>query len=225
MSAQEQFRSIPFEMRDADTEDGRTFEGYAIVFNTPTRIDSYREGTFDEVVRPGSTTRSLAQRMPVLMFEHGQHPLLGSMPLGVITEAREDDHGLFIRARLSDNWLVQPVRDAVKDRAITGMSFRFMVPEGGDRRTKRPGDVDLRELLDFDLPELGPVVFPAYEPTTASVRSLVEQLPQDFTGRPDARSTGGGDPTPSQEAEASTPSLSTLRDDESLRIRGVIHHG
>jgi hypothetical protein len=30
-------------------------------------------------------------------------------------------------ARLHDNWLVQPVRDAIKSKAIPGMSFRFSV--------------------------------------------------------------------------------------------------
>lgn len=186
-------RSVPFEIVRADSEgDGLTFEGYAAVFDTPTRINSW-EGEFDEQIARGAFKDTLAQRMPVLMFEHGQHPLLGSMPLGTIREAKEDRKGLFIRARLSDNWLIQPVRDAVRDGAVDGMSFRFSSPGRGDERwERREDDVDLRTLLRLSVPELGPVVFPAYEPTTASVRSLAEQLPQDLTGRSDARSTDGG---------------------------------
>lgn len=168
-------RSVPFEMTSGG--DGLSFEGYAAVFNSPTRIDSW-EGTFDEVILPGAFRSALSRQTPVLMFEHGKHPLIGSMPLGVITRAEEDAKGLHIEARLSDNWLIQPVRDAVRDRAVTGMSFRFSVDAEGEVRTRRSGDVDLRAINEMArVPELGPVVFPAYEPTTATVRSLIATLP------------------------------------------------
>jgi HK97 family phage prohead protease len=182
-------RSVPFEMTsDSRDGDGLTFDGYAAVFDSPTRIrDSV--GEFDEVIRQGAFSGALAERTPVLMFEHGKHPLLGSMPLGVITRAEEDAKGLHIQARLSDNWLIQPVRDAVRDGAITGMSFRFSIPDGGDTWSSRKGGVDLREITRIgDLPEVGPVVFPAYEPTTASVRSLAARLDgtRQMAAEPDA---------------------------------------
>ena len=219
-------RSVPFEIIRADSEgDGLTFEGYAAVFDTPTRIDSW-EGEFDEQIARGAFKRTLRERTPVLMFEHGQHPLIGSMPLGTIREAKEDEKGLFIRARLSDNWLIEPVRDAVRDGAVDGMSFRFNRPGKGEERwQQRDGDVDLRTLLRLSVPELGPVVFPAYEPTTASVRSLAEQLPQDLTGRSDARSTDGGDSGAESGDDASTPPIIPERadhDGDSLRLRGIL---
>ena len=216
-----EFRSFRFELERAEANgDGLTFEGYAAVFNTSARIQD-REGEFDEVIKRGAFARTLAERTPKLMFEHGRHPLVGQMPLGVLQEAREDTKGLFIRARLSDNWLIQPVRDAVRDGAVDGMSFRFSVPEDGDTWKNRKDDVPLRSLLDLDVPELGPVVFPAYEPTTASVRSLVERL-EDFTGRPDARSAGGGDhgTTPGN-GEAPAMSAAQRADHDALRMRGI----
>jgi HK97 family phage prohead protease len=166
--ARENIRAVPF---SASQSDGLNFEGYAAVFNSPTRIRDW-DGEFDEQIAQGAFAKSLARQTPVLMFEHGRHPLLGSMPLGVITEAKEDKKGLFIRARLSDNWLIAPVRDAVRDGAISGMSFRFTVATNGEHWTKRTNNVDLRTLTEIDCSELGPVVFPAYEPTTALVRSL-----------------------------------------------------
>lgn len=178
-------RSVPFELDQ--TRDGLTFSGYAAVFNSPTRINSRFEGEFDEVILEGAFRNSLTAKTPVLMFDHGQHPLVGSLPLGVITRAEEDSTGLHIEARLTDNWLVQPVRDAVRDGAISGMSFRFSVSKKGEKWQSRSGDVQLRSIHDFDaVPELGPVVFPAYEPTTASVRSQLDQL----TGRLDPRYIG-----------------------------------
>lgn len=174
-------RIVEFRVK-SDHGDGRTLTGYAAVFDTPTRIDSMFEGTFDEQIQRGAFGRYLAQRTPTLMFEHGHHPLIGSMPLGKIIRASEDAKGLYIEARLSDNWLIQPVRDAVRDGAVNGMSFRFSVPEGGDTWQDRSGDVPLRTLTDVDVPELGPVVFPAYEPTTVSVRSLLDRLPHTPLG-------------------------------------------
>jgi HK97 family phage prohead protease len=171
-----EYRTVPFDLTASDDHgDGLTFEGYAAVFNTPTRISGW-EGDFDEQIAPGAFDRTLAAGMPKLMFEHGRHPLIGTMPLGVIRSAVPDSHGVFISGRLTDNWLIQPVRDAVREQAIDGMSFRFMVDDDGDTWMTRQGDVDLRTLTSISVPELGPVVFPAYEPTTASVRSVLDSL-------------------------------------------------
>jgi len=173
-------RSVSFEIRAAEGDsDGLTLTGYAAVFDNATRIDNW-EGTFDEKIARGAFKRSINARTPVLQFEHGRHPLLGSMPLGTITKLREDDHGLYVEARLADNWLIQPVRDAIASGAIDGMSFRFQViKEAWDDR----GPVPVRTLEEVKLMELGPVVFPAYESTTVGVRSAsldeLFELPSD----------------------------------------------
>jgi HK97 family phage prohead protease len=158
------------EFRANPSPDGLTLEGYAAVFNQWTTIDSY-EGTFRERIAPGAFKRTLGQRMPVLQFDHGTHPLIGSIPLGRITSITEDDHGLKVRARLSDNWLVEPVRDAIRDGAIDGMSFRFSVPANGDHLVRGDDGMVERTINEIALYEVGPVVFPAYEQTTVGVRS------------------------------------------------------
>lgn len=157
-----------FDFRAEPSDDGLTLEGYAAVFNAETLIDSAREGRFYESIAKGAFKRTITQRTPVLQFDHGQHPLIGSLPIGAIRSLREDDHGLRVRARLFDNWVVQPVRDAIRDGAITGMSFRFQVIR--DRWTGQ-GDMKRRQLLEVAMPELGPVVFPAYAQTSVGVRS------------------------------------------------------
>ena len=150
-----------------DAGDGQTLEGYAAVFNEWTTI-SDRLGTFQERIAPGAFKRTLGQRMPVMQFDHGTHPLIGSIPLGRFTHIAEDDYGLKVRAKLSDNWLIQPVRDAIRDGGITGMSFKFRVV--ADQWEERDGD-ELRTITEVDLIEAGPVVHPAYEATTVGVRS------------------------------------------------------
>lgn len=167
-----------FEWESRSAGDGRTLEGYAAVFGSPTRIAD-RGGDFDEVIRPGAFAKSLERRKPVLQFDHGRDPRIGSAPIGAIQDLAEDDHGLYVRARLFDHPDIDRVRMAIEAQAIRGMSFRFRVPDGGDKWTSRQGDVDLREIHDADTAELGPVVFPAYDDTSVSVRSMLERLDAD----------------------------------------------
>lgn len=167
-------RSVPFELTRAadDDGDGLTLEGYGAVFDTPTRIDSW-EGRFDEVIARGAFAKTLKERTPVVQFDHGHHPLVGSIPIGVPEVLREDAHGLFVRARLHDNWLVQPVRDAIRDGSINGMSFRFSVVK---ETFDESGDVPVRTVQEVKLYEVGPVVFPAYEATSVGVRDIAARL-------------------------------------------------
>lgn len=164
-------RAAPFSYESRADGDGLTLEGYASVFNAPYEIDSW-EGRFTEVVARGAFKKTLQERTPVLQFDHGHHPMLGSIPLGKFTQIREDDHGLFMQARLSGNWLVEPIRDAIADGALTGMSFRFQVPKGKDSwDRKKP--VPVRTIHEAILFEAGPVVFPASPHTSVGVRSGV----------------------------------------------------
>lgn len=222
-------RSYAFESR-ADG-DGLTLEGYAAVFNSPTDIRDW-EGEYVETIAPGAFARSLSKRTPVLQFDHGQHPLVGSIPLGSIDDLREDDHGLFVRARLHDNWLVEPVRDAIRSGAVDGMSFRFQV-----RKDEWSKDRSERTIHAVDLHELGPVVFPAYETTTVGVRSreLVSLLADpevradlarvliagtpDTSGAADTTATTPGGVSP--DCDSGTPQLTTARS-RVLRLAGVM---
>ncbi len=167
-------RSYSFEAR---SDDGLTLEGYAAVFNSPTEIVDF-EGAYEETILPGAFSRSLSKRTPVLQFDHGQHPLVGSIPLGSIETLTEDDHGLFVRARLHDNWLVEPVRDAIRSGAVDGMSFRFAVRAQSWNESRT-----VRTIREVELFELGPVVFPAYKDTTVGVRSDLAAALADPDGR------------------------------------------
>lgn len=147
-----------------------TLEGYAAVFDSPAEINDWA-GTYTETIVRGAFRKSLSERTPVLMFEHGAHPVLGSMPIGMIERAKEDSFGLHIRARLHDNWMVDPLRDAVRSGAVSGMSFRFETIKdewSSDRRR--------RTVREVRCMELGPVTMPAYSATTLALRSLIGRL-------------------------------------------------
>lgn len=164
--------SVPFELsRTDESGSGLTMEGYAAVFNSPTLIESW-EGRFNETIAPGAFAKTIREGSPVLQFDHGQHPLLGSIPLGAITDLQEDETGLRVRARISDNWLTEPIRDAIREGAIDGMSFRF-IPVKDEWEDER-SDTPTRTLREVKLLELGPVVFPAYADTSVSLRDAVD---------------------------------------------------
>ncbi|MGJ6126315.1 HK97 family phage prohead protease [Mycolicibacterium sp. Y3] len=182
-------RSVPFTLLRADDSvdgDGLTFQGYGAVFNSPTRIDSW-EGTFDEQIAKGAFVRSLRQQVPKFQFDHGRS-VFGSLPCGVITDIHEDDRGLFVQARMAASAYWEPLREALSTKAVDGMSFRFSVvrEEWRDNAGKvvKPEDVKrilyygeqpergplLRTLKEVRVAEVGPVVWPAYDNTTAALR-------------------------------------------------------
>jgi HK97 family phage prohead protease len=194
-------RTAPFTLaqraagEDGEADDGLTLEGHAAVFGARTVINSWWEGRFTEEIAPGAFKKTFRERVPVLQFDHGTHPLVGSIPIGRIKEVLEDDIGAYTRARLHDNWLVQPVRDAIAEESITGMSFRFSVvrEEWRDEDGKIIKDDDellqllwadtdapYRTLKELRVPELGPVVFPAYDETEVGVRSATAPMTIDL---------------------------------------------
>ena len=168
-------RAASFELRAEGDSDGFTLEGYGAVFDDPTRIDSW-EGKFDEIIARGAFAKTLKERRPVLQFDHGRDAATGSVPIGAIEEIREDDRGLFVRARLHDNARVEPIRQAIASGAIDGMSFRFRVTR--EEWDESP-DIPTRTIREVELFEVGPVVFPAYAATSVGVRSMLADLSDD----------------------------------------------
>jgi len=159
-------RSVAFEL--VPDSDGLTLEGYAAVFNTPTRIANRYED-FTETIAPGAFARAIrANPKPIMQFNHGIDPAIGANPIAAVQSMREDERGLYVIARMLENWQAEPVREAIKEGAIKGMSFRFNAD--GDQ-VEWSDDRESRTVVDLDLLELGPVVFPAYLETTVTVRS------------------------------------------------------
>lgn len=184
------FRAVEFS--PVEDSDGRTLEGYAAVFNTPTKIQEFA-GRFTEEIAPGAFAKTLSERKPVLQFDHGRDVRTGSVPIGKILEAKEDERGLYIKARMFDNATVEPIRQAIEGGAIDGMSFRFRVNRDSWRdqetgRELRGADLEdalasdqmpARTIQEVELYEAGPVVFPAYEATSVGVRSMLTMLSED----------------------------------------------
>jgi HK97 family phage prohead protease len=152
--------SVEFEIRAEG--DGMTFTGYASVFNSP----SQDLGGFIEYVAPGAFKRSLQSRNEVkLLWNHDAGEPLASLRGGSM-QLVEDDRGLKVTATLPQTSRGKDVAELLRTKVIDSMSFGFNVIKDTWSR-----DGQTRTLDSVRLFEVSIVSFPAYEATTAQVRS------------------------------------------------------
>ena len=152
--------SVEFEVRAEG--DGMTFTGYASVFNSP----SQDLGGFIEYVAPGAFKRSLQSRNEVkLLWNHDAGEPLASLRGGSM-QLVEDERGLKVTATLPQTSRGRDVAELLRSKIIDSMSFGFNVIKDTWSR-----DGQTRTLDSVRLFEVSIVSFPAYEATTATVRS------------------------------------------------------
>lgn len=160
----------PAEIR-TDDDGNKTAVGYASVF--------YREsgkGTeyrlWDDLVEhimPGAFDRALSEGQNVrALFNHDPNKVLGSVSGGTM-RLSVDETGLRYEIDLPDTATGNELAVLLERGDITGSSFGF-IPKETVFRDVEDGD-DVREIVDVDVRDVGPVTFPAYESTTASLRS------------------------------------------------------
>jgi|TARA_R110000764_G_scaffold78908_1_gene157342 hypothetical protein len=154
-----------FEVREE--ADGMHLTGYAARFNEPSE-----PLPFIERIAPGAFKRSLKSRNDVkLLWNHDTSTVLGSSRAGTLTLS-EDDKGLRVSAILPDTQAGRDARVLIQRKDVTGFSFGFTVPRGGDTWNE---DGSERTLNSIRLLEVSTgVAFPAYTTTngTAQVRGL-----------------------------------------------------
>jgi HK97 family phage prohead protease len=158
--------NIDFEIRVDDTQsDGMKFSGYAAVFNS-----NSEPLPFTERILEGAFSKTLRSRNEVKLFKnHNMDEVLASTRSKTL-KLREDSTGLLAEATLPDTTAGRDLAVLMKRGDVHSMSFGFTVPDGGDSWNSK-GSV--RELREVRLHEVSIVTgFPAYENTTASVRSL-----------------------------------------------------
>lgn len=143
-----------------------TIQGYAAVFNNVIDL-----GPFTEEVKPGAFARAIRTGQDVrCLFNHDSNELLGRTGNRTL-RLLEDSTGLDFECKLPSSQRARDVYALVERRDLSGCSFGFRVPKGGDKWVERAGK-SLRQLLDVDLQDVGPVTFPAYPETAVAVRTL-----------------------------------------------------
>lgn len=154
-----------FEVREE--ADGMHLTGYAARFNEFSEPLPFREK-----IAPGAFKRSLQSRNDVkLLWNHDSSIVLGSTRAGTL-RLTEDDQGLRVSAILPDTQAGRDAKVLINRGDVTGFSFGFTVPSGGDSWNESGTERTLHAVRLLEV-STG-VAFPAYPTTngTAVVRGL-----------------------------------------------------
>lgn len=151
--------------------DNGEFEGYGSVFGNK---DSH-----DDIVIPGAFKGSLDTwrgkgRLPALLWQHNMHE-----PIGVYTEMKEDEHGLYVKGRLliDDDPLAKRAHAHMKAGSLGGLSIGYMIKDW-----EYAADKEAWLLKDIDLWEVSLVTFPSNE--EARISNVKSALDRGETPRP-----------------------------------------
>jgi HK97 family phage prohead protease len=149
-------------------------EGYGAVFYDPDDPGTEYQLWEDciERIDPACFNRALAEKHPVRScINHDPNNILARLDAGTL-QLRVDKKGLWYSAEIPDTTVGNDLVKNLENGNYDGSSFSFDLT-GRRLEQAKVGDrfVTYRYLTDCTLHELGPVLFPAYESTTADKRS------------------------------------------------------
>jgi phage head maturation protease len=176
----EAVRSIDLLPSQGPTTPQGTLYGRFAVFDTWTEVRSSREGHFMERTGEGAFRKTLAEKRPPIIFNHGWDPQLGLKPIAPTDDIGTDQRGGYYRGALLDG--VPPLVVSGLRAGLYGSSFRFSMtkppevsarPRSSDYNPKGLPEITLREAA---IKEVGPGMFPVYAGTSATVRSETDDF-------------------------------------------------
>jgi HK97 family phage prohead protease len=173
---------IEVQARGGGADQVRVIRGYAAVFYDGTPDTEFRLARdLVERIRPGAFDRALDGTDDVVaLFNHDPNLVLGRQSAGTL-QLRADGRGI--------PYTITPPRTSVADdlvenlrlRNVTGSSFSFLPTKETWARDNARG-LDVREILEVETFDVGPVTFAAYKATEAEVNAA----------RAACRACGGG---------------------------------
>ena len=174
LRAQQPQGTTPEDDQQQDKQQPKTIEGYALLFNSPSKD----LGGFVEVIDPKALDDVDLSNV-IMLDQHDYSKPLASVKAGTL-KLDIDDKGLHFVATLDDS--VSYANDAyqnVKSGNVDSMSFRFDVDDGGDEFTQDDQGKITRTIKQVkDLFEVSTVTIPAYDDSNVQVdkRSYEEFL-------------------------------------------------
>lgn len=124
-------------------------------------------GSYTEIIRKGALDGADLTDVR-LLYNHD----LGKVPLARTPKTmtlRVDDQGLTFEASLPETEAAREVYAAVQRGDLTGMSFAFTVPQGGDDYDPATNTRTIRQIAKVY--ECSVVPYPAYPTTSVEARS------------------------------------------------------
>lgn len=170
------------EIRAADAAagagSGLRLEGRPIVYDQPTMIKD-AAGEYIEVIQRGALEGADLSDAR-LLYNHD----LSKVPLARTPKTMQlvcDSAGLRMVAELPDTPEAKSVHTAVKRGDLSGMSFAFKVPKGGDSYDAKTRTRTIRKIEKVY--EISVVPFPAYPQTSVEARSAMSERAENERAR------------------------------------------
>lgn len=173
LAAEWERRCLPIsdtDLRLESFEDGRKrIMGYAVVYNSLSQpIPLYGGGTFRERILPGAFARALAEKQDIIAcVDHDEGKILGRVAAGNL-KLTSTKRGLLMEVVPPDTGYARDTIANIEAGNVNGMSFSFIART--DEWNMEDGE-EIRNVLDADIFHVSTVSRPAYQQTTASVRS------------------------------------------------------
>lgn len=204
-------KTAPVTIKAAGEQDGAdegVFEAIVSVFGN---VDSY-----GDVVMPGAFTETLAEwaasgdPIPVLWSHNSQDP---DYHIGYVVKAEERDEGLWVRAQLDPDDLLDArsktakIYRLLKGRRVRQFSFAFDVLDGG---WGERDEQDVYELRRLKLYEVGPCLIGVNQATDLlDIKGRKEKPPKPDTGESgsDTHTHDESKATPAPSAPAPEPPI------------------
>lgn len=145
----------------------RILTGKAIVFNKPTVIFDPILGEYNEVIKNGALDGTDLSDVRLLYNHDTNRVPLGRSPKTL--KLSVDNEGLNFEAELPDTETAREVYTAVERGDLSGCSFAFTIPEGGDSYDPETNTRTIYKIKK--LYECSICVFPAYTETSVEARN------------------------------------------------------
>lgn len=166
-------RFYNFDVSAEENERGHILTGRPIVYNSRTNI-----GPFDEIIEPGALDGTDLTDVRFLVNHNTMMiPLARSRRNNGNSTMKltPDENGLlidYVSLDVENNADARALESAVKRGDISGMSFMFSVPRGGDDWDNLDSDHPTRRIKKIEsVVEVSAVTFPAYDATEIYARS------------------------------------------------------
>ena len=161
----------PIEFREEG--DKLVATGLGIVYNKR----SQNLGGFQEVVRPGAAKKTILEADVRGLLNHDPNLLLGRMGAGTL-RLEETPDGVRYEIDLPNTTAGRDAAELLRRGDLIGssMGFRAIGDEWGETEDGFP----LRTLTEIALRDIGPVTFPAYTDTDATLGSLAAERSLDL---------------------------------------------
>jgi HK97 family phage prohead protease len=157
--------NLEIRMKMDGEEEKPCIRGYAAVYNSESDL---LYGFFREVIRPGAFDNSIKNDIRAL-WNHNSAYVLGRSTAGTLN-IRSDAKGLYFEVDPPDTQWAKDLCTSVQRGDINQMSFGFETIQ--DNWQSLEDGTEMRELLEVNLHEVSVVTFPAYQATSAGMRSL-----------------------------------------------------